>query len=119
MPAALVPFIDVWKRPEKLVNGMADIPVAELRAGEDDKAPKGGATGREMDLDLFAGNDCLEWLLDVMRCIRDLDATVEKGHYLYESIYPKGSDGLPAVSPSGRYQIRCFVMDQWLSLIHI
>ena len=113
MPAALVPFIDVWKRPEKLVNGMADIPVAELRAGEDDKAPKGGATGREMDLDLFAGNDCLEWLLDVMRCIRDLDATVEKGHYLYESIYPKGSDGLPAVSPSGRYQIRCFVMDQW------
>ena len=40
-------------------------------------------------------------------------ATSPRAVSLWEQIHPKDKDGLPARSLSGKYHVRCFVMDKW------
>ena len=42
-----------------------------------------------------------------------LQRHIPKGSFLWEQIHPKDKDGLPARSPSGKYHVRCFVLDKW------
>ncbi len=44
--------------------------------------------------------------------ISDMDI-IPKGTFLWESIYPKGEDGLPKYNPGGRYSVRLFVNGAW------
>ena len=48
-----------------------------------------------------------------MQCNAGLQRHIPKGSFLWEQIHPKDKDGLPARSLSGRYHVRCFVLDKW------
>ncbi len=48
-----------------------------------------------------------------MQAPAGLQRHIPKGSFLWEQIHPKDKDGLPARSPSGKYHVRCFVLDKW------
>ena len=104
-------FIDVWKRPEELLQGEPDVPMVVL----DPEAEAGPNGNRALigDNALFSGTACVEWLFTTMRLINERSAVVNQGEFLWENIYPKGADGLPAVNPSGKYAVRMWIMDSW------
>ena len=120
LPKCLANFIDEWKRPEILINNNPDVPMLELESvvGEDGKEKLGGESGRQVKGELFAGNDkAFEWLLGTIQAIKFKRDTVHEGEYLWELIYPKGPNGMPAINPSGKYYVKCFVMDQWRTVV--
>ena len=53
-----------------------------------------------------------EKLRQKTQLIKDNDI-IPEGAYLWESIYPKGEDGLPKYNPGGRYAVRLFVNGAW------
>ena len=105
LPKCLANFIDEWKRPEILINNNPDVPMLELESvvGEDGKEKLGGESGRQVKGELFAGNDkAFEWLLGTIQAIKFKRDTAHEGEYLWEFIYPKGPNGMPAINPSGK-----------------
>ena len=48
-----------------------------------------------------------------IRLINERSETINTGDFLWENIYPKGPDGLPAVNPAGKYSVRMWVMNAW------
>ena len=48
-----------------------------------------------------------------MRLINERPDTINSGDFLWENIYPKGADGLPAVNPGGKYAVRMWIMNGW------
>eukprot|EP00854_Cymbomonas_tetramitiformis_P020311 gene20311-24322_t len=127
IPEKVAPFLDAWKRPEELVMGQSNVKMVQLKEEEVDpkakvkKDPKKAADEPPVrDLVdgaiLATGNDAVEWLLSTMLMVKDAAKVVDKGDFLWELISPKGPDGLPAPSPSGKYWIRLYVMDTWRSV---
>ncbi len=49
----------------------------------------------------------------VVTLISSLPELIPPEAFLWESIYPKGPDGRPAVSPSGKYLVRVFYEGKW------
>lgn len=42
-----------------------------------------------------------------------MQAKLPQGTFLWELIQPQASQGQPTASRSGKYHVKCFVMDQW------
>ena len=120
LPPCLANFIDEWKRPEVLINNNPNVPMLELETTEvDGKQVQGGEGGRQAKGELFAGNDkAFEWLLAVMQAVKQRSGSIRQGDFLWELIYPKDkASGLPTISPSGKYIVRCFVMNEWRQVV--
>ncbi|KAK9808730.1 hypothetical protein WJX72_002676 [[Myrmecia] bisecta] len=52
-----------------------------------------------------------------MLSIKHTSKHVAKGQFLWELIAPKDKDGQPTKSASGRYYVKCYVMDCWRSVL--
>ena len=92
----------------------------ELETAEvDGKQVQGGEGGRQAKGELFAGNDkAFEWLLAVVQAVKQRAGSIRQGDFLWELIYPKDkASGLPTISPSGKYIVRCFVMNEWRQVV--
>jgi hypothetical protein len=46
-----------------------------------------------------------------------LQPSIKAGDYLWELIYPRERDMVPARSASGQYAVRLYVMDAWRSVV--
>jgi hypothetical protein len=65
-PEAMQVFIDVWKRPEELLQGQPDVPMVLL-----DPEAEAGPNGKRAlvaENALFSGTSCVEWLFMVGGC---------------------------------------------------
>ena len=126
-PTAMDQYLVEWKRPETLLEDTPVVPVVVLRPppaegeGEDGEAaaPAGGteaAGGRELADEhcLYFGTPCVEWIANAIRLVYERRDVIDDGHLLWENIWPKDPEtNVPIPSPTGKYLVRCYVMNAW------
>ena len=136
-PDALAMYLAGWKRPSKLIEdvpGVDSVPVVSLKPEPSpDAAGDGGEDGASSppaDVDplanpelgnralvdehaLYFGNPALEWLFAAFRNVYERRDVVPKGGLLWENIYPQDDEGVPTVSPNGKYLVKLWVMNEW------
>ena len=133
-PAAMSTFLVDWVRPERLLEDTPDVPVVVLRAppeegegGEEGKESKDNtedemsSKGNRNLVDthcLYWGTPCVEWLATALRLIYERRDVIPPGYMLWENIWPKHPETQnPIPSPTGKYVVRMFVMNQWRCVV--
>jgi hypothetical protein len=56
-------------------------------------------------------------LCSVFTLIASLPSEIPKDSFLWEGIYPKGPDGRPSISPSGKYVLRLYNQGSWRRVV--
>lgn len=105
-------WLDQWRRPSEM-DGASSCTMLELDSiPVNGKPAMGGASGRVFRGALYFGHPNFEWMLGQFLLVQQVQAQVPKGQYLFELIHPQ-NNGLPTVSPSGKYSVKLFILDTW------
>ncbi|KAL0028975.1 hypothetical protein WJX77_009213 [Trebouxia sp. C0004] len=62
---------------------------------------------------LFAGHPSLRWLCACFVAVHELRDKLPPKGLLWELIFPQDASGQPTKTASGKYYVKCFVMDEW------
>ncbi|KAA6419035.1 MAG: guanylate kinase, partial [Trebouxia sp. A1-2] len=62
---------------------------------------------------LFAGHPSLRWLCACFVAVHELRDKLSPKGLLWELIFPQDASGQPTKTASGKYHVKCFVMDEW------
>lgn len=122
LPAELAAVVASWKRPSEFLSHLIGQDGAQ-GAGSPYIVGASAAPAldgsRALPHPVFPGVPADEgaasvtWMTSALQLIAYNAPKLASGCYLWELIYPKGSDGLPAVSPTGRYGVRLFDHSRW------
>ena len=127
LPEGLCAGMVSFQRPsEFLADALADgetLPcvVQAPPAPEDGSEPP--ALGRALPNGLRKGSEASEaspsvqWLTSSYQLVALQAELLEEGAFLWELIYPKGDDGLPAYQPGGKYAVKLWEQGAWRMVI--
>ena len=59
----------------------------------------------------------MQWLTSCYQLVALQSELLDEGDFLWELIYPKGDDGLPAYQPGGKYAVKLFEQGSWRMVV--
>eukprot|EP00658_Telonema_sp_P-2_P006126 TRINITY_DN1232_c0_g2_i2.p1 TRINITY_DN1232_c0_g2~~TRINITY_DN1232_c0_g2_i2.p1 ORF type:complete len:1011 (+),score=265.44 TRINITY_DN1232_c0_g2_i2:315-3347(+) len=87
----------------------------ELEAALSDLQHEADRRIRGFEINQVEGS--MEWLAGLLGMMVSIRAEVPKGEYLWETIYPQTKQGVPEVSPNGKYLVKMWAYGEWRSVI--
>jgi hypothetical protein len=109
-----------WRRPSEYLDGTPCV-VQAPPADEEGTVPP---LGRVLPNVLVATADAadeslpqLQWLTSCYQLVALQAGLLDEGAFLWELIYPKGEDGLPAYQPGGKYAVKLWEQGAWRMIV--
>lgn len=59
----------------------------------------------------------VQWLVSCFQLVALQAELLDEGSFLWELVYPKGDDGLPAYQPGGKYAVRMWEQGAWRLIV--
>jgi hypothetical protein len=123
LPVELAAAVASWKRPAEFLGHLigqdgalgAGAPhiVDASAAAAMDRSAGSRALAHPVVPGVPEGVAPVAWVTSVIQVVAHNAPKLAAGCYLWELIYPKGSDGLPTISLTGRYGVRLFDHSRW------
>ena len=123
LPENLIAGMVSWKRPSEFLGEEAAPCVVQAPpAPEEGEEPT--PMGRELPNVLAKSDEVplesipsVQWLTSCYQLVALQSELLDEGDFLWELIYPKGDDGLPAYQPGGKYAVKLFEQGSWRMVV--